>query len=70
LGNVVGKTPGIIGKSSDAVEPTTYAFPFGSAWMPKPVSLPLPPRNVEYVTDEFPVMVVSSNVINATPLFV
>ena len=28
----------------------------------------MPPKNVEYVTDEFPVIVVSINVIKATPL--
>jgi len=68
LGRLGGKTPGVIGKSIEAVDPTMYALPDPSAWMPKPVSLPEPPKNVEYVTDELPLIVVSTNVMNATPL--
>src|SRR5579883_1938401 len=40
----------VVGKSPEAVEPTTYALPFNSKAMPSAESLLPPPRYVEYST--------------------
>src|SRR2546422_451476 len=50
--NVVLNAPGVVGKSADAVDPVTYAFPALSMAMAPAKSIPLPPRNVEYTRVE------------------
>src|ERR1700693_500652 len=41
----------VFGKLADVVEPVTYASPAASTAMPRPLSLPPPPRYVEYTSD-------------------
>ena len=66
-GHVVWKAPAVVGKSFEGralplkfeltfapVVPVTYTFPEESTAMPKPISVPLPPRNVEYTSDAAP----------------
>src|ERR1700733_379491 len=57
--------PCVVGKSREAVWPTTYARPAESDAIEKPVSLLVPPRKVEYC--KVPVRGLSMD-MNATPL--
>ena len=73
-GHVGWKLPAVVGKSGEGsglplnevlrlppVVPVTYAFPAESTAMPKPMSVPVPPRNVEYISDALPDFVGSSS---------
>src|SRR6185295_8672533 len=51
-GRVAVRAAAVDGKSAEPVVPTTIAFPLGSAAIPFPKSLPLPPRYVAYAIDD------------------